>query len=228
MRAPQNTRLRPIHLAFPSSSPYPRQRRNGEDVLSPQTGALLPSQSFSSPLFFPSPFKPLFYSILPPRSSCCALSALLSPLQRLFFSAISISLPRAQRQFSRSSPEPFSSPFSPPLSLSLTFSHTRLTLILIFTYQDGSIRFRRVNERGVNKKSQQGGKLRGAREEERCRLRHTCFAIICISQIIRFRNSQNGGRQRARRDHGGNKLLSVGSKPEAAIYKLNKPSFASL
>lgn len=167
-------------------------------------------------------------SILPPRSSCCALWALLLPLQRLSFSAVTILLPRAQRQFSRSSPEPFSSPFSPPLSLSLTFSHTRLTLILIFTYQDGSIRFRRVNERGVSKRSQQGGKLRGAREEERWRLRHMCFAIICISQIIRFRNSKNGGRQRARRDHGGNKLLSVGSKPEAAIYKLNKPSFASL
>lgn len=112
-------------------SPYPRQRGNGEDVLTPQTGALLLSLIFLTPVFTP-PFKP-FSSILPPHSSCFALSALLLPLQRLSFSAISISLPRAQRQFSRSSPEPFSSPFP----LSLTFSHTRLTLRLIFTNSAG-------------------------------------------------------------------------------------------
>lgn len=157
MRAPQNTRLRPIHLAFPSFSPYPRQRRNGEDVLSPQTGALLPLTRSPHPCFFPPPSQSpfLFHS-----ASSLVLLSLIGPsvgtpaplfLRRLYFapSCSEAIVPLLSGAF-------FIPLFSPSLSLSPTFSHTRLTLILMFTYQDGSIRFRRVNEGGVNKRSQQG------------------------------------------------------------------------
>lgn len=98
-------------------SPYPRQRGNGEDVLTPSDGRAAP-HSFCSPLFLLPPSIP-FSSILPPHSSSFALSALLLPLQRLSFSTVSISLPRAQRQFSRSSLGLFH-PLFLPLWLSLT------------------------------------------------------------------------------------------------------------
>lgn len=110
VHALQKTRLQPIHLAF---HPFLSLSK------APRDGCAAP-HSFSSPLFLLPPSIP-FYSILPPHSSSFALSALLLPLQRLSFSAVSISLPRAQRQFSRSSPGLFH-----PLFLSLCLSLTRV------------------------------------------------------------------------------------------------------
>lgn len=122
MRALQKMRLEAIHLASHPLPPYPRQRGNGEDVLAPPTVVPLLSLIFLTTVFT-SPFN-FFDSVFPLHLSCCELSPLLSPLQRLPPSAVSISLPRAQRQFSRSSPEPFSSLFFIPFPPSLTFSHT--------------------------------------------------------------------------------------------------------
>lgn len=156
------------------STPYPRQEWRGRAP--PQTGGLLLSLIFLTPVFT-FPFNPC-YSILPPHSSCFALSALLLPLQHLSFSAVSISLPRAQRQFSRSGAF---------FSLSLTFSHNRLRLRLIFT---NSRHIRAIWSdsgglmEGSKQKSQKRGKLRGTRKEGMKQnilyintLHHTCVRL---------------------------------------------------
>lgn len=168
-------RLEAIHLASHPLPPYPRQRGNGEDVLAPPTVVPLLSLIFLTTVFT-SPFN-FFDSVFPLHLSCCELSPLLSPLQRLPPSAVSISLPRAQRQFSRSSPEPFSSLFFIPFPPSLTFSHTFVAHSDIhkFSRLIGAVwsDFGGLMEEG-KQHSHQREKLRGRKEKWWNTTFHTC------------------------------------------------------
>lgn len=100
-------------------------------------GLLYFSHSFSSPLFL-LPLRSLLFHFFPLTCLVSSYRPLLSPLLRLSSSAVSISLPRAQRQFSRSSPEPFSSPFFIPFySLFRLSPSLSPRLILVFTNSSG-------------------------------------------------------------------------------------------
>lgn len=129
-----------VLLSLSKATQERRRRAHPSDGRAAPLSLVLLTPVFSLPL--QSPF--LFHS-----ASSLVLLRLIGPsvatppslfLRRLYFA------PSCSEAILPLLSGAFFTPFSPPLSLSPTFSHTRLTLILIFTYQDGSVTFRRVNE----------------------------------------------------------------------------------
>lgn len=148
-RAAENA-IRGYPSRFPSSRSLSKATRERRGRARPSDCCVSPLTHFPHHCFY-FPFN-FFQSIFPLHLSCSELSPLLSPLQRLPSPAVSISLPRAQRQFSRSSPEPFSSLFFIPFfSLSDFPSHicgSYWYSQIQPAYRGNMIRFRWVNGRG--------------------------------------------------------------------------------